>query len=202
MCGFPGIRPRLDLCEYCVATLPTNDVSDASDYPAAFSRALVPFQYAYPVDRFIRTLKFKGERLYARVLGMLLADVQRASCARLPQILIPVPLHSSRYRERGFNQAREIARFTAKELGMRVDDGCLARVIATKEQSGLAVADRQRNVLGAFRALHAPKAQHVALVDDVLTTGNTAGEAAQALVEAGVGKVELWAIARVPSPGE
>jgi ComF family protein len=196
MCGFPGAQAQLDLCEHCKRMLPANDVA-AWDYPAVFSRALVPFQYSYPVDRFIRALKFKGERLYARVLGMLLAEAQRMSGAPLPQLLIPVPLHSSRYRERGFNQAHQIARFVGKELKARVDVRILKRVVATKEQSSLSLAGRSRNVRGAFRAASLLKIQHVALVDDVLTTGNTAAEAAGALVKAGIEKVEIWAVARV-----
>jgi ComF family protein len=195
MCGFPGMRVGLDLCEYCVAMLPAN-TAVATGYPAIFSRVLVPYSYAYPVDRFVRALKFRGERLYARVLGVLLADAQRASGAQWPESLIPVPLHSSRYRERGFNQANEIARFTGRELGMHVNTGCLVRLIATREQSALSLVERRHNVRGAFLA-RAPCARHVALIDDVLTTGNTAAEAAHALAAAGVEKCELWAAARV-----
>ena len=196
MCGFPGARVGLDLCAICIALLPP-DAAQASYCPPAFSLALVPFKYAYPVDRFIRSLKFRGERLYARVLGTLLADAQRKLGVPPPQILIPVPLHSSRYRERGFNQAYEIACFAAGGLGVRVDHYSLARLVPTKEQSGLSVQERRRNVRGAFRAVLRQPIEHVALVDDVLTTGNTATAAAEALHAAGVSKIELWAIARV-----
>src|SRR5215207_6990665 len=86
MCGFPGARVGLDLCAICIALLPP-DAAQASYCPPAFSSALVPFKYAYPVDRFIRSLKFRGERLYARVLGTLLADAQHNLGVPPPRIL-------------------------------------------------------------------------------------------------------------------
>jgi ComF family protein len=198
LCGFAGARAGLDLCEICIGLLPGNGAAP-SDYPPVFSRAVVPFEYAYPVDHFVRSLKFRGERMYARVLGTLLADAHSRVGGVLPQVLIPVPLHPSRYRARGFNQAGEIARFAAAPLGARVDTRCLARVVATQEQSGLPLEERRRNVRGAFRVVRAPDVQHVALVDDVLTTGNTAAEAAGTLAAAGIENVELWAVACVPA---
>jgi len=196
LCGFAGARAGLDLCEICIGLLPRN-MALPSDYPPIFSRAVVPFEYAYPVDHFVRSLKFRGERRYARVLGTLLADAHRRLGGSLPQLLVPVPLHPSRYRARGFNQAGQIARFAAAPLGARVDTRCLARVVATQEQSGLPLEERRRNVRGAFRVAHAPGVQHVALVDDVLTTGNTVVEAAHALAAVGVLKIELWTVSRV-----
>lgn len=197
LCGFHGLRPGVDLCGFCIQRLPLG--ADAlRAYPPVFSRALVPYLYDYPLDQFIRRLKFRGERHYARVLGTLLARAQTESGAPTPQLLIPVPLHASRYRSRGFNQAAEIARFAAAELGARVDDRCLTRVIATREQSGLPLEERMRNVRGAFRACRAPEAKHVALFDDVLTTGNTMAEAGRALAAAGGECIELWAMAHVP----
>lgn len=179
-----------------MSLLPAN-AARGSEYPPIFCHVLVPFLYAYPVDHFIRSLKFRGERLYARVLGTLLAAAHRESGSTMPQRLVPVPLHPSRYRQRGFNQANEIARFAAAELGVPVDNRCLARVLATQEQSGLALEQRRQNVRDAFRATMRRPIEHVALVDDVLTTGNTAAAAAQALHCTGARRIELWAIARV-----
>jgi ComF family protein len=157
----------------------------------------VPFHYAYPVDHWIRALKFSGERVYARVLGLLLADAFRALRQEPPALLVPIPLHASRYRERGFNQSAEIARFAAAALGVGVDSRCLVRTRATLEQSSLSVAQRRTNVRGVFAAVQRINVQRVALVDDVLTTGSTALAAARALRESGVSEVELWAAARV-----
>jgi ComF family protein len=158
---------------------------------------VVPFHYAYPVDHWIRALKFSGERVYARVLGSLLADAFRALRQEPPEVLVPIPLHVSRYRERGFNQAREIARFAAAALDLAVDARALVRKKPTIEQSSLSLARRRMNVRGAFAVVRPLAAKRVALLDDVLTTGSTALAAAEALHAGGVAEVELWAAARV-----
>lgn len=208
LCGatsrMPVTVPDLDLCEVCAALLPLNRDSHVAlaGGGAAFARVLVPFEYAYPVDHLIRALKFRGERVYARVLGVLLAQTYQALAQRTPahvppDVIVPMPLHSLRYRERGFNQAHEIARFAGRRLKVAVDSRTVVRSVATREQSGLSLAERRRNVRGAFEAVRALKGKRVALVDDVLTTGSTALAAAQVLVDAGVQEIELWAVARV-----
>jgi predicted amidophosphoribosyltransferase len=149
MCGMPGGRTGLDLCGYCRASLPLDHPS--SDVAlTGFSRVVVPFRYEYPVDRFVRALKFGGQREYARILGTLLAAEVLSREGPIPQTLVPVPLHVMRYRSRGFNQSSEIARFAAARLGVRVDARCLVRVIPTVEQSALPLRERRRNVRGAF----------------------------------------------------
>lgn len=158
---------------------------------------LVPFDYAYPIDHCVRSLKFRGERVFARVLGALLAKAARNSGCPFPDLVIPVPLHPARYRGRGFNQAAEIARHAAARLGLPVETRVLTRLLPTREQSGLSVAERRRNIRGAFRVVRTIAARRVVLVDDVLTTGSTASEAARALNAAGVAEIELWALARV-----
>jgi ComF family protein len=192
------MAPQLDLCANCRRDLPTNDPNDL-DCPPCLTTVVVPFRYAYPVDHFIRALKFRGERMYARVLGTLLADaiLHMRGSAPLPEVLVPVPLHASRYRARGFNQAHEIARFAAVRLGLRVEARYLARVTPTQEQSGLPLAERIDNVRGAFAFARPLATRHIALVDDVLTTGSTAHEAAKVLQAAGAESIELWAAARV-----
>jgi ComF family protein len=200
LCGAQSERIARDLCGECVNRLPLNEtpVSGASPlFVPTLVRVLVPLHYAYPVDHWIRALKFSGERVYARVLGLLLADAFRALRQEPPELLVPIPLHASRYRERGFNQAAEIARFAAAELGLAVEPRCLVRTRRTLEQSGLPVAQRRTNVRDAFAAVPNIGARRVALLDDVLTTGSTARAAAQALLESGVSEVELWAAARV-----
>jgi ComF family protein len=209
LCGARGERADLDLCEVCVNLLPMNPPSTGLAPPGGLSplfartliRVLVPFHYAYPVDHWIRALKFNGERVYARVLGALLANTFRALRQPPPQLIVPVPLHPQRYRDRGFNQAYELAKFAAAPLGVPVDARCLVRKLPTLEQSSLSSpAQRRKNVRGAFAVVRPVQAERVALLDDVLTTGSTALAAAQALLAAGVREVELWAVARVTAP--
>jgi ComF family protein len=199
LCGAQGDEADLDLCTVCLKCLPLNAPADdaSSLFVQTLVRVLVPFQYAYPVDQLVRGLKFRGERVYARVLGTLLARSFRALRQSPPQLIVPIPLHAQRYRERGFNQSHELARFAAARLGIALDTRCIVRKLRTLEQSGLSLTQRRRNVRGAFEVVRPISAQRVALVDDVLTTGSTALAAAHAVLQAGVPEVELWAVARV-----
>ena len=199
LCGARGLGHGFDLCRVCHGLLPPAAAGDED--PAGFDLVLAPYRYAYPVRHFVQGLKFRGERHYARVLGELLARARRELDLPLPGVLVTVPLHPLRYRVRGFNQSQELARFAARALGLRVDPGCLERVIATREQSALPPRARRRNVRGAFRLVRLPQSMRVALVDDVITTGSTASEAARVLRRAGVERIELWAAARAPAPG-
>jgi ComF family protein len=194
VCGARAPDADLDLCAVCATQLPVNHESTVvlNAGPSTPVRIVVPLLYAYPVDHWVRALKFGGERVYARVLGVLLARAVTA----LPDLLVPVPLHSSRYRSRGFNQAAAIARVAGKALRVRVDERLLVRRVPTREQSGLSVRARRRNVRGAFEATRRIEAQRVAIVDDVLTTGSTALAAARVLVAAGAREIEIWSAAR------
>ena len=203
LCGSRGERAGLDLCEICLHMLPANEIT-TDDRLAAFDAVVVPFAYAYPVNHFVRNLKFNGEHVYARVLGALIADARRAMKAPLPSTVIPVPLHPSRYRTRGFNQAHRLADFAVSSLladapdahHLRVDATSLVRITATQEQSGLSLAERRRNIREAFQVTKSIAAHRVALIDDVLTTGSTAVAAASVLKAAGIREIELWAAAR------
>jgi ComF family protein len=146
----------------------------------------------------ILDLKYEDALANARVLGTLLADavvLQRLQTA--VDVIVPMPLHRDRLVERGFNQSHEIARFVARPLGLPCDPGLLRRSRSTRPQVGLARAERVANVRDAFCPGAAGLAgRHVALVDDVVTTGSTAAEAARALRDAGAATVEVWAVAR------
>jgi ComF family protein len=216
LCDQPGqldvSRSSLDLCALCQQMLRSNTYPCAQcalpldawtvrcracrGQPPAHDGAFAPYLYMYPLPYLVRGLKFQGNRVYGRLLGQLLAGSACGS-RRLPQALVPIPLHASRYRQRGFNQARDIAAAAAGVLDLPLEDRALTRVLPTLAQSGLSLPERRANVRAAFRAEHVPRARSVALVDDVLTTGSTATEAARALKDAGVPHVEIWAVARV-----
>lgn len=196
--------PRLgDCCPRCAMPRPTSGAPGGTPHCEAclrrapeFDRAVVPFHYAWPVDRLVRGLKFEGRRPFARLLGLELAAARAALDAPWPEALVPLPLHPRRFRERGFNQAEEIARHAARALRLPLATHALERALPTREQTGLTAAERRRNVRHAFRMRRPLAGMHIALLDDVLTTGSTAGEAARALKSGGAARVELWAVAR------
>ncbi len=198
LCGSAACPEGVDLCHICIADLPATPAWAADVVP--LSGVFCAWSYEYPIDRLVRALKFRGDRSVAGALGKLLAMRMAARCASLPQVLVPVPLHPLRLRERGYNQADEIARHLAGRLSLPRLPQALERIRATAPQSQLPAAQRRSNLAGAF---HVPAPMvavvagvDVALIDDVLTTGSTAQSAAQALLEAGARRVELWTLAR------
>jgi len=195
LCGFPGASLDLDLCEICRDDLPWNEEQSPG--------ALVAFGFQPPVDDLIRDLKYRGITPNARVLGVLLAQAVEECAASMPRLLVPVPLHDARLRERGFNQATAIARYAGYMLGIQTTPRAVKRVRDTPSQTSLSETERHRNVRGAFAIRGARElrglldAEHVAVVDDVMTTGSTLGEVKDVLLAAGVRQVDLWAVARV-----
>jgi len=116
-----------------------------------------------------------------------------------PDAIVPVPLHPSRLRRRGYDQALELAKPIARELGIPLLANALQRVRATAPQSELDAGARQRNLRRAFAVKDgAELPAHVALIDDVMTTGATLNAAAKVLRRAGVARVDAWVCARVP----
>lgn len=188
----------LDLCVHCEKAC-----ARWQHEPLPFDSVFCLFRYRHPVDQLVTRLKFHGELACARVLGTLFARAWRASGHEPPQCLVPLPLHRQRYRERGFCQTTAIARHLVSRLRdaqgrpLPVRTDLLRRVRATRAQSGLTAVERAANLHGAFAVgAGARLPQRVALLDDVLTTGNTALAAAAAFKDAGVAHVEVWCCAR------
>ncbi len=222
LCSGPG-RIALDLCNDCHADLPRNEVACARcaqplavaspaiatllcggclRRPPHFDVARCAFRYAYPVDHLVRALKFRGAVTQARVLGELLAaHIADRSPQALPACLIPVPLARKRFQARGYNQAIEISRSIERRLGIPLRTELVVRMRETTEQAGMKKHQRRRNVRGAFTLTAALPAKHVAIVDDVITTGSTANELARVLKRAGADRVEVWAVARAGRAG-
>jgi ComF family protein len=142
----------------------------------------------------IYALKFKRQQELARLFGELLAASLTAT--PLPDCLVPVPLHPSRYRTRGFNQALEIARPLADRLKLPLCPNLCRRVRPTPPQRLLDAQTRRQNLRGAFQATADLSGCRIALVDDVLTTGATADALAAVLKQAGAKQVEVWVLAR------
>lgn len=194
LCGFPGASLDLDLCEVCHADLPWAVQVGESE--------VIALRYEHPVDEMVRQLKYHRVFAHARVLGVLLAEVVRARAGPLPKLLVPVPLHDARLRERGFNQALALARYAGRVLGIACMRNGVKRLRDTPSQTALDVHERRQNVHGAFAVNGARArtrllaAEHVAIVDDVVTTGSTVNELRATLLAAGISRVEVWAAAQ------
>lgn len=144
----------------------------------------------------IQRLKYDNELAVGRVFAHCFAEQLAASRIVLPDILIPVPLGARRFRERGFNQAIELARHLRQLTEVRVQTDLAVRVRDTAAQASLPREERSKNVRGAFALLQPLRHPHVAILDDVVTTGGTVNEIAKLLRRAGAEKIDVWAIAR------
>lgn len=214
LCGARG-QGALSLCPDCAAEMPRNEVCCARcalplESPAplcgrcvkrepAWNAAWVPFRYEWPLAQLESRFKFGGDLAAGQTLARLwIASPPRSG---LPEAIVPVPLHRSRLRRRGYNQALELAKPLARALGVPILRDGLRRTRATGAQTELTAIQRRRNVRGAFEARvgDAPPA-HVAVLDDVFTTGATLTECAQVLKRAGIQRVDVWALARAPRP--
>ncbi len=174
--------------------------TDATRNDPLFESIVAPYRYVHPIDGMIKRLKYRQDRQLARVLGTLLADVvaQRID-VRLPELLVPMPLHPARQRTRGFNQAQDIAFWTGRRLQVPLAAHLTSRIVDTQSLAGLNRQERQFRILGAFRADDALLGRRVAIIDDVLTTGASARELAREIYDSGAESVDLWVLARTSS---
>jgi ComF family protein len=171
-------------------------------HPPVFHRTVAPYIYAAPLDRLIQQFKFNRRLDLARPLAGLMGASLTLRDGAYPQLLVPVPLHPQRLRKRGFNQARELARVIGRELDIPLATPKLCqRLRATAMQADLPARQRQGNVRGAFAVTAPLSVGHVAIVDDVMTTGHTAAELARTLRRAGAESIEVWVCARALPPG-
>lgn len=160
------------------------------------SQVFISYEFDDSIRSLIHALKYRGKTLPGQILGEILGG--RISAAGLfPSVIVPVPLHSARRRERGYNQSEVIARAVGRVLKCQVSNNMLTRVRATPSQTHLGGDERKKNMDGAFRvnksaAVHG---QIFLLIDDVITTGATVNACAQALIEAGAKEVVVGAVA-------
>jgi ComF family protein len=173
--------PNAAVCGRCLTQAPHYDATVAA------------LGYDFPADVLVQALKFRGELALAPYLGDLLA---KCISNRNVDCVIPVPLSSARLRERGYNQALEIARGIASATGTRLAPELCERARETPAQMDLPLAERAKNVRGAFRCPRLLAGAKVAVLDDVMTSGATLDEIAATLKRAGAAHVENWVIAR------
>ncbi len=200
-CGYceqqlPRLGPH---CERCAKLLSARSVCGRCRFnPPAFRYTVVPFQYAAPVTDWITGFKFHEQLLYSDFLANCLWQSCRTHYQNhcWPQLIIPVPLHQKRLQERGFNQASLLAAYLAKRTGIALARNTISKVRATAPQTSLNKRARVGNTKRAFAINGSIYARHVALVDDVLTTGATVNEIAKVLLKSGVEQVDVWCVAR------
>jgi len=191
-CSLPLTHPGDRICGHC------------HDHPLPWNSAIAALVYGFPVDQLVRRFKFARSLACGQLLAQELTWAVVRQCAELPDAIIPVPLHRSRFFSRAFNQSETLARHVAKVLGVPVYASLLLRQRRTRAHSGLDAASRRINIRDAFSCrISAGKhnaLQHVALVDDVLTTGATLAECTRTLKSSGIDRVSVWVAARAPAP--
>jgi len=176
------------LCGRCIKKLP------------AFDYAYSPFRYEGDVITLVHQLKFSEKIRFSRSIGEMLLQ-HFSGTGESPDCLLPVALHQSRMRQRGFNQSIEISRLLAKKLGVPIEHSAVVRRRHTVAQTGLSAKQRQKNIRGAFSMAGELSYKHVLIIDDVMTTGATVNELAKLLKKNNVERVGVLSIARAPVKG-
>lgn len=222
---FPGVcdlclqhnqRGR-DLCQHCHQALPWNIFAcPRCAEPLPYSKAecrrcpkdwviqqtLAPLLYQGPAKYWVQALKFRQNLVAGRLLGELLADsasLAYQSPGDLPTKIVPIPLHWRRLIRRGLNQAQVIGKPCARRLSIDMQVGRLKRRFHQASQRQLKRAQRLVQVTNSYHSKNW-HGEHIALIDDVITTGATANAAARACMEAGASRVDLWCATRTPAP--
>jgi ComF family protein len=185
-CALPLPESRL-LCGRCLGK--RNPAVDDS---------VAAFEYRFPLDRLVQRFKFASDLALGHALASRLA--QRLAGVDRPDCLVVPPLSPRRLRQRGFNQALEVAKVLGRAIGVACKPRAIVRLRETEVQHELDRRRRLANLRGAFACACRFERQHVAIVDDVVTTGATAETLARALKDAGAARVSVWAVARTPGP--
>lgn len=184
-CGLPLTTEDDNLCGQCILRPPPFDV------------VVYPLQYLFPADRLVQAFKFQRQHTAGRILARLMCEWITSQPVDYPDALIPVPLYTLRLFKRSFNQSYELAAYIGQVLDIPLQATSLRRHRNTRAQSGLDRSQRRHNVRGAFSWRGQwPPPRHVALVDDVMTTGTTVIECARILRKAGAKHVDVWVAAR------
>jgi ComF family protein len=180
ICALPS--PSAQVCGHCLRE------------PPAFDRALALYRYAFPADALVQAMKFREQLALADEFAKYFV----AHCVpdTMPELLIPMPLHPAKLRTRGFNQSLLFAQGLSRRLHIPSLQNACRRVRDTPPQSSLSWDKRRKNVRNAFECMIDLQGKHVALVDDVLTTGASMNALAEAVRKRGAKRIDVWVIAR------
>lgn len=205
------------LCPACAADLPVSGPAcpqcalpshngatcgSCLKHPPAFDRTLATFAYAFPLDVLVQQCKY----VHATQLTALFAEhmaqhmtkhmLQSIDANANLDLLLPMPLHPARLAQRGFNQALEITRRLAPQVGIAWQADACQRVRNTPSQAGLDLKARQSNLRGAFTCSSNLHGKRVVLIDDVMTSGSSLNELARVVRKAGAVEIQAWVLAR------
>ena len=203
LADLPYLQRQSHLCQTCALPLAVAAplCGHCLHEPPAFSQCQIPFLYGHPIDALIHRFKYQRQLSSGRLLAELMAEQLQQQNARMPDFLVPVPMHWQRRWQRGFNQTEVLAQQLAKHFALELLDACRAP-LPTHSQQGLGRAERLKNLRRTFapNPKAKPKLQqaHIALVDDVVTTGATARCLSELLRKQGAQQVDIWALARTP----
>lgn len=182
VCALPLPDKKFSLCGQCIRKKPF------------FDKTFTAYQFEEPLRSLIHDFKYRAALYLTTFLGQLMLEALPMNRSFLG-CLVPVPLHTHRMRQRGFNQAAQLVKLLAKWLKMPYELALCEKIIPTERQINLSAKQRRKNLYQAFKA-RPTSYEHITLVDDLLTTGSTANELARILKQQGVARVHIWCCAR------
>jgi len=194
-------------CSLCAIPLSTTDLKtdhqskicgSCTKTPPVYDASWSPFIYAQPLEWMIQELKFNAKLNFASLLSNLMTKHLPSDLlkAKKPDVIIPMPLHSRRLKQRGFNQSHILIKPIAKHLDLPIDINSSQRIRNTEHQTGKSARQRAQNIKNAFTFNNQQAYQHAVIFDDVVTTGSSVTELTKTLKRAGVNRVDVWCLAR------
>ncbi len=185
-CGQPIPNAHTSICGRCLSSPPHHD--------SCFS----PFEFSRPLADHIRRLKYQDSPQTSRRLAKLFLKELDGADLMPPEALVYVPLHSRKLRSRGYNQAHQLAKAISIELEIPIIKGAIVKTKSTPDQASQTLSQRRANLIGCFKINKPIPFKHVAIIDDVITSGATVEEISKILKKNGVDYLQVWSIARTP----
>ncbi len=184
-CPQCGLASDGNICGSCLSSPPDFDATHAV------------FLYSFPIDAMMVRYKYGNMLNLSHTFGQFLAEkIGVEDYSKEIDLIIPMPMHPHRLKERGFNQALEIAKALTKKCKQKLDFKSATRSKLTPPQASLPLKERVKNIKGAFKVSGNLNGKRIAIVDDVMTTGASLNELAKTLKKAGAEHVECWVVAR------